>query len=192
MRSGTLVRPDRYVADASRLEHLETRLCSALSGNREALQCDELPGHRAGGSFGVYQDMQKSVAVHFSVNTGAVMFERVMSGSIGREVELPEEWIAGEVVMMSSWAVYVKARRVFANSGRVCAGSRRLVQVVSPLGEAFVGILEKEDFEGSFCQACRLRLVAVDANAQSHGYQEAARGSQVRVRIKEVPWRLLT
>eukprot|EP00439_Symbiodinium_sp_Y106_P076299 s2821_g15.t1 len=43
-----------------------------------------------------------------------------------------EEWLTGEVVMMSSWAVYVK--------------------VTSPAGKPFVGILAEEDFDGEFGQ----------------------------------------
>ncbi|CAE7200333.1 unnamed protein product, partial [Symbiodinium sp. CCMP2456] len=42
------------------------------------------------------------------------------------------EWLTGEVVMMSSWAVYVK--------------------VTSPAGKPFVGILAEEDFDGEFVQ----------------------------------------
>ncbi|CAE7353249.1 unnamed protein product, partial [Symbiodinium pilosum] len=43
-----------------------------------------------------------------------------------------DEWISGEVVMMSSWAAYVK--------------------VMSPAGDPFVGILSREDVAASFAQ----------------------------------------
>lgn len=60
----------------------------------------------------------------------------------------PMTWLDGEVVMMSSWAVFVK--------------------VESPEGEPFVGILSQADFAGDFAEkvvrGCRVRVRIKEAD----------------------------
>mmetsp|Transcript_67308 Transcript_67308/g.208135 ORF Transcript_67308/g.208135 Transcript_67308/m.208135 type:complete len:103 (+) Transcript_67308:569-877(+) len=64
----------------------------------------------------------------------------------------PEEWLEGEVTMMSNWAVFAK--------------------VVAPCGEPFVGVLYQEEFaEGFDAQVirgykARVRIKEVDTECR--------------------------
>lgn len=94
--------------------------------------------------------------LHLTMRSGDLARPPRYSADVSRPADIEpfkgissEEWLDGEVTMMSDWAVYVK--------------------VTAPCGEPFVGILQQEEFGDGFGDEAvrggrvRVRILEVDA-----------------------------